>query len=135
MEAWTARAKSLLNHCQGSPACMAFLLDRLTDAVVAGIPELEGGETGDGAQQQQQQQQQRRQQQQRDQLGGDRERGEPLPHALASWLSNQVQVTAGIRLAQQASCCRRCTYPCMLHALLKNPQIYSPLRLPDPASC
>jgi hypothetical protein len=79
LEAWTTRAESLLRQCQPAPACMAFLLDRLTDAVVAGIPELEGAEGGGAA-------------------AGGSERGAPLPHALASWLSGRAQVRGVGRL-------------------------------------
>lgn len=46
LEAWRGRAESLLRQCRGLPACMAFLLDRLTDAVAAGLPELDSGERG-----------------------------------------------------------------------------------------
>jgi hypothetical protein len=85
MEAWTGRAKSLLNQCQGSPACMAFLLDRLTDAVVAGEPEFQGADGGD-----------QQQQQGAAAALGEAERGAPLPHALALWLSSTVQVGGGL---------------------------------------
>ncbi|KAI8476445.1 MAG: Fanconi anaemia protein FancD2 nuclease-domain-containing protein [Monoraphidium minutum] len=83
LEAWTTRAESLLRQCQPAPACMAFLLDRLTDAVVAGIPEIgedapaagpaaaAGAAAGGG--------------------GGGGEAGAPLPRPLVEWLSGRAQ--------------------------------------------
>lgn len=88
LKAWTARAESLLRQCQPAPGCMAFLLDRLADAVLAGVPVLqdqapaganaEGAAAAAGGRQQ------------RAAPGG--EASAPLPRPLAQWLSDRVQV-------------------------------------------
>jgi hypothetical protein len=82
LEACTSRAMSMLRQCQSAPACMAYLLDRLADAVAAGVPELEAGGAEQAAAGQQQQQQQ--------QEGGGA--GARLPLPLAEWLHERVQV-------------------------------------------
>ncbi|GBF89136.1 hypothetical protein Rsub_01853 [Raphidocelis subcapitata] len=81
--AWTQRAESLLRQCQQAPACMAFLLDRLADAVLAGVPAPEGGDEP----------------QQRARAGagvvgsggGGGELSAPLPKPLAAWLAGYAQ--------------------------------------------
>lgn len=101
--AWKDRAESLLRQCQGAPACMAFLLDRLAAAVAAGVPVLDAGGqqqqqpqqpaagagAGAGAGQQQQQRQRGLPSDAAD--GGGAGASAPLPHALASWLLGRAE--------------------------------------------